>query len=241
MATPASRKAFSDGFKKLQADWPKLSADERQVKLRGLVNGALAPSGVPAVGIRPLVSASDAGNLDFSSWRLNLGDANLKSASLPDAAAKPFADTVYHETRHAEQWYLMARKQAGEGKTADQISSELGIPKSVADSAAKDPLKKDDPRKACADALHDSVYGKNSAHRTAVLNEVRRQKIEVTAAQAEYERLNADATATAAQKQAANANWQRSYASFQKAYVDYKALPEEADAWETGGNMVKNW
>lgn len=241
MANDTSEKAFRDGFKKLQTDWSKLTVDQRQQKLATLVNAALAPSGAPTVGIRPLLSASDAGNFDFPAWRLNLGDANLKSATLPDAAAKEFAGTVYHETRHAEQWYLMARKRAGEGKTADEITTELGIPKSVAENAVKAPLKRDDLRHACATSLYDSVYGANKAHREDVLREIRQAKVDVTAAQQDYERINADPKATAAQKQAASLRWQQSYASFQTAYGKYKALPEEADAWASGDNVVNNW
>jgi hypothetical protein len=241
LANDASEKAFRDSFKKLQTDWPKLTVDERQQKLGAMVNAALAPSGAPTVGIRPLVSASDAGNFDFPAWRLNLGDATLKGATLPDATAKGFAGTVYHETRHAEQWYLMARKRAGEGKTANEITTELGIPKSVAESAVKAPLKKDDPRQACATALHDSVYGANKAHREDVLRDARQAKVDVTATQQDCKRINADPKATAAQKQAAILKWQQSDASFETAYGKYKALPEEADAWAAGDNVVNNW
>jgi hypothetical protein len=78
MSDQNREKTFVAAFKKLQTDWPKLTVDERQAKLKDIVDAAASPSGVPEVGIRPLKSASDAGNFDFPTWRLNLGEDQLK-------------------------------------------------------------------------------------------------------------------------------------------------------------------
>lgn len=49
-------------------------------------------------------------------------------------------DTFYHEARHAEQYFRMARVLAGQGKKVEAIKKELDIPEDVAKEAAKYPL-----------------------------------------------------------------------------------------------------
>jgi hypothetical protein len=242
MANATSEQAFRDGFKELQGDWSALGVDQRQARLKALADAALASSDTPPIGIHPMTSAvGDMGQLDPAAWRLDLETNNLASASLPDATVKSFADTVYHETRHAEQWYLMARLLAGNGKTAHQISRQLGLPKSVAKSAVKHPLAETDARRACASVLFDSVCGKGSTHRNRLLKQADRSYVALKAAHAAHHRSDADARATQEQKEAARQAWQRSYATYQATFKEYQALPEEADAWETAAAMMKGW
>lgn len=75
-------------------------------------------------------------------------------------------DTLYHETRHAEQWFLMARRDADAGLTAPQIQSQLGVPPRVAQAAVANPIPATDARRSCADAMYNSVYGTNAAPAT---------------------------------------------------------------------------
>jgi hypothetical protein len=239
MSDDKKEKDFADGFKKLQKDWKKLTPDERQAKIKALANGAISP-GVPEVGTRP-VKMDDAGQLDFSNWRLDLNKTDTDKNEFSDAEAKEFADTVYHETRHAEQWYLMAQKRAAEGKTADEIHKELDIPQSVAESAFKDPLKKPDPRQACADALYDSVYGSKRKARNKTLTDLDTTGDANNKAHENYDKIAADKNATDKQKDDAFKAWQKAYADRQKTKADYMNLPEEADAWDTAGKMKKQW
>jgi len=79
------------------------------------------------------------------------------------------ADTVYHEARHAEQWYRMAQMRAGQGRTAAQIATEMGIPARIAAVAAGAPLARGSMDALIADGWYQSVYGSGSAHRERVL------------------------------------------------------------------------
>jgi len=239
MSDDKKEKAFAADAKKLQKDWKKLSVDERQARIKTLANSALPP-GFPEVGVFPLKDSTNAGSLDFKNWRLELGDKELAKNTMSDAEANEFADTVYHETRHAEQWYLMAQKLAAEGKTADEIQNKLKIPKTTAEAAKKDPLKKDDPRQACADALYDSVYGTKRDYRNKVLTDLETKSAAVDKAQKAYEDLKKDKTASKKKIEDANKAWVDAYNDYQKTKKDYMNLPEEADAWETAGAMKKN-
>jgi hypothetical protein len=239
MSNDERAKAFADGFKKLHKDWKTLTADQRQLRIKELANDAKS-AGVPDVGVHP-TEMNNAGQLDFSSWRLELNQDDLDKKDFSDAEAKEFADTVYHETRHAEQWYLMAQKRAAEGETADEISKELDIPKSVAETAVKDPLGKKDTRQACADALFESVYGTKAEARNKTLTDQEKAGDATRKAQQDYQKLAADKAATKKQRDDALKAWQKAYADEEKIRKDYMNLPEEADAWETAGKMQKQW
>lgn len=236
MSDDKKEKAFAADAKKLQKDWKKLTVDERQARIKTLANSALPP-GFPEVGVQPLPNSTNSGQLGFSIWRLKLGDKELAKNDMTDAEANEFADTVYHETRHAEQWYLIAQKRAAEGKTAEEIHTELNVPLTVAEAAKKDPLGKNDPRQACADALYTSVYGTASAHRTKTLNDLGTKSTALDAAQKKSKDLDKDASASKAAKDAAQKAWSDAYDDYQKTKKDYMNLPEEADAWETAGAM----
>jgi len=111
----------------------------------------------------------------------------------------------------------------------------------VAESAVKDPLGKKDTRQACADALYESVYGSKAAARNKTLTDLEKTGDATKKAQQDYEKLKADKNATKKQKEDALKAWQKAYADGQKTTKDYMNLPEEADAWETAGNMQKHW
>ena len=66
-----------------------------------------------------------------------------KVSDLTKAEVAEIADTVYHEARHAQQYFRVARVKAGEGKTKAQIKTAVGIPLEVAKKAKDSPLTGD--------------------------------------------------------------------------------------------------
>ena len=65
------------------------------------VSSGRCPQATAAVTLSASLGAA-AGQLDFPTWTLNLGTAAFSAASVTDATAGAMANTVYHETRHAE-------------------------------------------------------------------------------------------------------------------------------------------
>src|SRR5690348_6111461 len=160
MADGATRKEFIGSFRKLQHDWAKLPPKDREVGLNKCINNALAKSGSPNVNVSAVpLSAGRNGELDFTTWTVKVNDTLTDSDSLTEIGAKKLANTMYHETRHAEQWFLIAQKLAAEGKSSTEIQKQTRMPASIADSAVKNPLRKNDPRQMCADTLYASIYG----------------------------------------------------------------------------------
>ena len=242
LASDANVKEFTEGFKQLQKDWPKLSADERQKRLEELSNKQLAKSGVPPVKVvKNALPKGNGGNLDFPNWQIAVNADMMDSPTLSDADAKKFADNLYHESRHAEQWYLMAQKSAADGKTAAQIRDEMGIPGSVAAAAEKAPLKAGSSKTKCADKMYDSVYGKNADERGKTLTAVMAKLDDLNKAKANNAKVQGDPKSTDKDKKAAEQKLKDSRAAFQEAHKKYKALPEETDAFESGGKVQAAW
>jgi hypothetical protein len=71
------------------------------------------------------------------------------------------AETVYHEARHCEQWFHMARFYAL-GRTQVDISQNLGIPVNIANAAFARKMTQSDKMNALTADWFKSVYGESS-------------------------------------------------------------------------------
>ena len=219
----------------VQTDWATLTPQQRADRFGAAANAELTQVHVPTAAVALSASlGAAAGELDFPTWTLNLGTTAFSAASVTDATAGAMANTVYHETRHAEQWHRMARVRAGAGVTAADIATQMGIPARVATSAFGQPLSGAGQEATEGNAWYQSVYGTGAAARGTVLQNVLRLAAASQQAQAAYDRVNADPAATPAAKQAAQTAWVAAYNALQPAYAAYRALPEEADAFRAG-------
>jgi hypothetical protein len=140
-----------------------------------MVNARASGAGFPPPHVTaPTDLGGRNGELRFPYWQVAINAALLESNSLSPKQAAELGNTLYHETRHAEQWSLMAKRQAAEGHAAEQIRNELILPRRIASDAAKHPLPASDSRRPCADALYKSVYGENRAARNGTLTNLER-------------------------------------------------------------------
>ncbi len=259
--TPANEKQFAQGFKRLQQAWPKLSDVQRRSQIEELANAELQKSGVPKVQMVPSILLTEDGEFDFSTWTLAINKKLLNKNSLSEPQAKNLANTVYHESRHAEQFYLIAQQKAAElggaaggtpAQQAQAIYQATRVSTKAAVQAQQHPLNAHDTRKPCAEALNASLY-KHTAYHNKVIDDTSKTILALNHAEAHYENVNrhyealrvsphaspavvqkAYETAVAAEKQVEAAS-----AVQQKAYQAYRQLPEEADAWETADAMGK--
>lgn len=212
MSAPSQIDSFSQGMALLQKQWPKLTANARVAQLQALVDAQAASNGFPApMVVTPTGLEHRNGELRFTDWSIAINPALVWSDKLTPTQAASLGDTVFHETRHAEQWNVIARRQAATGLTAEQIRGQLGVTKAVAKDAAAHPLATSDPRRACADALHTSVYGANSAARGSTLSNLQTESSQYAAASAQLTQANAEEN-----------RWQSELDSAKKAYLDRK-------------------
>lgn len=149
------------------------TAEERRAALESAVNERLAQVGVPYVDfVLDATKANGAlARFLFQEWVVALDPPRFEPAAADWATPEQQAallGTVYHESRHAEQWYRMARYLAGLGYTGDQIHA---APYYVADIAAQaagdDPILESSQEATEAAAWYESVYGSGAAHRRA--------------------------------------------------------------------------
>ena len=116
-------------------------------------NAALKVIGCPEMNLvfdsaSPFRGAFDAGNwnliVNTKLWSARAGVSKLSDLTVEEAAAG--AGTIYHEARHAEQNFRIARMDAGQSKhklPADieaEIKRVRAYPKPAAQAAAGDPL-----------------------------------------------------------------------------------------------------
>lgn len=93
---------------------------------------------------------SDSGSFNRVTWSIKIGTDHFtkrpnitKVGQLNTAEVAEIVDTIYHEARHSEQYFQIARMKAGEGMKGDDIAKAMSIPPEVAYAAEASPLKGD--------------------------------------------------------------------------------------------------
>lgn len=219
--------AYATAAATLQANWATLATADA----RGRALGQAAIDQLTAIGVHPPtvvmadLPAGNGGNFAFTTWSLTLSRLPFTAATPSVADINNVIEAAYHEARHCEQWFRMARLRAGAGRTAAQIATEMsGLAPAAAAAAHAAPIAAGSAEATQATVWWNSVYGTGAAHRSAVLTEV------LAALGAYNTARSADAAAsTPTTRTALTAAQTR----FNTAYVAYQALPEEADAFAT--------
>lgn len=188
---------FIEDVRALQPQWASMTPGERATALGEALNDRLNAGGVPDVRVRAGGVGTANGVYDFTTNTIGLDPALLTSSNVTDAQLRDVADTLWHEGRHAEQWFDMARVATARGDDLAGLQMDAGF---SAAAAAAPALDLDSARGNYAEAMFESVYGTGSAHRNSVLSNIT----------------------------AGN-------------YEQYRALPEEADAWRVGGKVLNLW
>jgi hypothetical protein len=186
-------------------EWATLSDGERANKLAKYANAELDKAHVPKVActLDPDTRVGGA-QFDFTTWTLSIGSKG-GFAGLSDAQLADLGNTVYHESRHAEQWFRIARLKAGEDDpfgdgakpSKSTLKTKLGIPQKVAAEAMDRPLKpltkaqkffhskdwadRQGAKSTEGGSWYDSVYGAGSRHREDVYSDLRNRKADYRA------------------------------------------------------------
>lgn len=108
---------FTAAASTLTAQWATLDANGRGQQLGTAANAELTAAQVPATTIQVRALPTNDGEFGFTGWTLDLNETLFQRPTIVPPLVAGVADTVYHEARHCEQWYRMARLDAGKGKT----------------------------------------------------------------------------------------------------------------------------
>lgn len=208
-------------------DWVKLKdAKGRALALVKKVNHELVGIGVPAVNetVTKLSGGAD-GEFDPVNWIMLIDKENFSQETIDDKRAAEMADTVYHEARHAEQFFQMARLEAARGKSAQDIADEMSIPARIAQAAKNKPLRLGTPEAVEASGWFDEAYGSGAPKTAQVYTRVERLDGEVKRA----EKANKDHPSPENQ-----AKLDKLKKQYDEAYADYQNLSAENDAFHVG-------
>ena len=157
--TGLKRKTRSDAFARDAHDWWADPANkDKSLKdfsdfLISKANALLRTMGSFEVKPSYVTTGSASGTFDRTTWAMEINTAKFsgragvtKVSDLTLDEAAEIADTIYHEIRHSEQYFRIARIRAAESKktgadVAKEIASDMSIPANVAQAAAAKPMK----------------------------------------------------------------------------------------------------
>lgn len=159
--------AFTDRVRTLwtATNWDGKTKKQRGEALIAAVTHVHTACAVPTVtpDVRALAIGYN-GFFDFATWSIQLAEDLFDFAFGAGNRQQliDVAETVYHEARHCEQWFHMARFYAL-GKTATDIRTQLGIGRqSVCDEAKRRQMTADDKMMDLTREWFRSVYGDSS-------------------------------------------------------------------------------
>jgi peptidoglycan hydrolase-like protein with peptidoglycan-binding domain len=150
-----------------------MSAVDRLAALERQINEELSAAGVPYVRFELDPATSPVGNFAFATWVVSFEPSPFQPENAewltPDRQAF-MASAAYHEARHAEQWYQMARLLAGlHDMDAVAINNKTRIRLDVAMLAAANPIQACTRSNGPAFDWYENVYGAGGGNRHTIL------------------------------------------------------------------------
>lgn len=167
LATDDSIESYTNAVDGLDVQWqnappgatPLATAQQRAADLMAIINQRLGDLGIPP--LTPIVRrmrGRAVGDLNYPRWQMRLNRV-LFSQAIDDPTFNDMVTTVYHEARHAEQFFRIAQMLAGRGRTPTQIHRLTQIPTDVCKLAAAQPVAPGSMEAAIAEGWYDSWYG----------------------------------------------------------------------------------
>ena len=161
--------AYIADMQSLQQDWPNLTPDQRLERINEALNTRLEAAGVPPVRITAGAAGNASGVYNFTTHSIGVDIELLNQPTITTEQIQGLSNTFYHEGRHAEQWFDMARLQVARGEDP----SNMGLPQSVIDAArAAPPIDPESQEGRFVAAMYESVYGAGGADRNDVLGKL---------------------------------------------------------------------
>ena len=136
-----------------------MDAEEQLAKLAVAANEQLAAVGVPNVPIAFGDASGNSAEFKWWEWTVTVDRATYDRLQAAGDAAENM-DTIYHESRHAEQWWLIARVMAGlYDMDGAAINTKTSLKLEIAEAAAKDPILVSDAQTDAALHWYEQNFG----------------------------------------------------------------------------------
>lgn len=186
---PTIQEQFANACAKLEDDWSALIPAMRQNRFKLAVNEVARSVHMPEFTFHfSALGPSLMGNFDFQNWRMNMNESFTKDKHVSPKTFYKFCSTLYHETRHAEQWYrcvegvlnglfplpLWGRAAKSTsvrvaGHKAQDVADYMWVPRTVVDRAQMTRRFFPTSEQAIIQGCYDSIYGVASQYRGRVL------------------------------------------------------------------------
>lgn len=191
LAVATAQNQYVTAAKKAMNRWAQLgTARKRAEALLKAVNARLIAAKVPPCTIGFARLGEGNAQFSFDTWRIEVDRGKYDQATLSLAEQTSLVDTIYHEARHAEQWFRMARLMAGmpKYKTAAKLHQKTGIKPSIVQQAiATKPPAAGSIEALIALGWFESIEGKDMDYRNRVLTELNKRGKILEAAVKAYE------------------------------------------------------
>jgi hypothetical protein len=214
---------FVAAVREVVARWAELGMPKARARALGkAANVALTWAGVPEVkGAIGSLSRPLGAQLVTKEWTIQFSIEFLQRPVLEMREAIQLLALTYHEARHAEERWLMARYSAGRGQSsATAIGGYLQIPEGIAKKAIRKPLPPGSPTaqevRLWLESLQSGKYKR-----------VQSRLVHACAAFDATQVASPDGGTTEAERKC------------RQAIEEYNKHPLEADAWKAGNMVVK--
>jgi hypothetical protein len=241
LAEPQLRRNFTDRMQQVQRNWKNMSPQEREAALRSGLNEQMRAAGMPELKLVVDDLGGRHGELRFEDFAVAVDRSLIDNANLTREQMTQLADTLLHEARHGEQWYMIARHMGTMGLDAPTIAARMQMPEATVRAALADTRPMTPEQAAAAKTYYDSVYGANAGHRNRVLSDLERLGNALDQARADLEQVEKNSGSSQADRDAAAARLRQAYEDFDKVYAEYRDLPEERDAWAVGNDASDSY
>jgi hypothetical protein len=237
LASADAIRKHTEAMHQIGEQWAKASPVERAFLLQGRAQAAAADAGVPG---KIIITPDRALSRYHATWHGDSFAIHVSHDVLNDATADMGAlgELVYHEARHAEQSWQMARMRAAMGDDAPTIAKRFGMPQNVAEQAVAQQLAPGSEEYRAAFRWYDSIYGAGSLRRTELLKsgglldtaEAKAERLE-----AAYKALQKNPAAKVDELTSAKQEWKTAWDEWAALDKEYRMLPEEQDAYLVAG------
>ncbi|MGV8838211.1 hypothetical protein, partial [Cellvibrio sp.] len=120
--------AYLMDAKTLETEWGDKSSEQRAETMLLAVNKSLTQTGAPAITYSFVDLDEDSyGSFSESKWNMELNRALFTKDTVDSETMAQVADTVFHEARHAEQFFRIARLLAGMGFDVGEIQRRMSM------------------------------------------------------------------------------------------------------------------
>ncbi len=173
--------------KQVETGWVGLDPAARAGALIQKVNQYLQAASVPPIGFELKKGDADShGSFSESTWSITLNEDAFKAQSVDPEDMAQLADTVFHEARHAEQFFRIARMLAALGYSVGEIRHKMVLNDPIAAVAANAahanpmPLDPNGLSSAFIETLewYQSLYGARAAMRRETILAMKDTKLQ---------------------------------------------------------------